>query len=79
MFGLKNKKAAKITELEDRLALLAKKVEENNHDIGELKGDVKQLKARDPFNKVIHDRLERLDIRQKALRLALLEATKTDE
>lgn len=43
MFGLKNKTAAKINMLEDRLASLARKVEDNNHDIGELKGTIKEL------------------------------------
>ena len=80
MFGLKNKIKTKLKELEDRIVALATKVEENNHDIGELKGEIKE---KDPFQiRAIELRIEELERRQQALRKALVplqsQAIRTD-
>lgn len=80
MFGLKSKKAAKIKELEERLVALATKVEENNHDIGEIKGDIadshKTLTAKIQGLGAVITELQR---RQNVLRLALSEGLNNNE
>ena len=80
MFGLKSKKTAKIKELEERLVSLATKVEENNHDIGEIKGDLadshKSLEAHLKGLEVVIAELQR---RQNALRVALSEGLDNNE
>lgn len=68
MFGRKKKTDTQIAALEERLVALAKKVEENNHDIGELRGRVANLERE---NDNLIQELAAVGERQQAFREAL--------
>lgn len=68
MFGRGKKTKAQITDLEERLVSLAKKIEENNHDIGELRGRVANLEGE---NDNLVKELAAVGERQQAFREAL--------
>lgn len=76
MFGRKNKTQATIATLQTRLVELAKKVEENNHEIAELKGAEKRSGV---AFKALADKVGELRTRQNALRTALSDAMKNHD